>query len=195
MARWLQWRRMVPAVVAVAALAAAMLAAAAAPAFAAPAADKPRAGSRAKEEAKGDPRVWIIVRAEDTYVMRYGLPRAADPVFAVACQPGAQLIQFTVEVASGKVRAGDGVALALAAGKRRLELAASAFRGASEGKVVVEAAVSLDPRVLDLFSEGDSLTVRMPGATESYPLGGAKSKLPDFRRACLSGAPATPDRR
>ncbi|MFG1281587.1 hypothetical protein V5F34_09895 [Xanthobacter autotrophicus] len=140
-----------------------------------------------KPEAKPDPRVWVLAKAEDTYVLRYGTPRAPDPVFAVACQPGAQLIQFTVEAASGKVKAGDGVALTLVAGKRRLELAASAFRAATEGRVVVEAAVSLDGRVLDLFTEGETLIVRMPGASESYPLAGAKAKLADFRRVCLTG--------
>ncbi|MDI4656040.1 hypothetical protein [Xanthobacter autotrophicus] len=139
-----------------------------------------------KPEAKPDPRVWVLAKAEDTFVLRYGLPRAADPVFAMACQPGAQLIQFTVEAASGKVKAGDGVALTLVAGKRRLELAASAFRAATEGRVVVEAAVSLDARVLDLLGEGDTLVVRMPGASESYPLAGAKAKLGDFRRVCVA---------
>ena len=148
-----------------------------------------------KAETKTDPRVWMIVKVDDTYVLRFGLPKVADPVFAVSCQPGAQLIQFTAEVTSGKVKAGDGVALTLAAGKRRLELAASAFRGASEGKVVVEAAVALDGRVLDLFSDADNLVVRLPGATETYPLAGAKAKLPDFRRACLTTMPAPADRR
>ncbi|MFG1290244.1 hypothetical protein [Xanthobacter versatilis] len=140
-----------------------------------------------KNEAKPDPRVWVLAKADDTYVLRYGTPRATDPVFAVACQPGAQLIQFTVEAASGKVKAGDGVALTLAVGKRRLELAASAFRGPTEGRVVVEAAVALDGRVLDLLNEGETLIVRMPGASESYPLAGAKAKLGDFRRGCLTG--------
>lgn len=140
-----------------------------------------------KPEAKPDPRVWVLAKAEDTYVLRYGTPRAADPVFAVACQPGAQLIQFTVEASSGKVKAGDGVALTLAAGKRRLELAASAFRASTEGRVVVEAAVSLDGRVLDLLGDGETLIVRMPGANESYPLAGAKAKLGDFRKACITG--------
>lgn len=164
------------------------------PAWAAPKPDAARGSSR-KDEAKPDPRVWMIAKAEDTYVLRFGLPRVADPVFAMACQPGAQLIQFTVEVASAKVKAGDGVALSLAAGKRRLELAASAFRGATDGRVVVEAAVSLDARVLDLLSDGDTLVVRLPGATETYPIAGARAKLPDFRRVCLTGAQAPADRR
>lgn len=140
-----------------------------------------------KKGEKADPRVWTIAKGEDTYVLRYGAPRAADPTFAVACRPVAQLIQFTVEVASGKVKAGDGVAVSLSAGKRRLELAASSFRGATEGSVVAEAAVTLDGKVLDLFADGDSLTVKIPGAKETYPLAGAKAKLPDFRRACLGG--------
>ncbi|MEP9353287.1 hypothetical protein ABLE93_06760 [Xanthobacter sp. KR7-65] len=165
-------------------------------AHAAPKSESGRAAARAKEaEAKADPRVWMIAKAEDTYVLRFGMPRVADPLFAMACQPGGQLIQFTVEVAAGKVRAGDGVALSLAAGKRRLELAASAFRGANDSRVVVEAAVALDARVLDLLAEGDTLVVRLPGATESYPLAGARAKLPDFRRVCLSGVAPAPDRR
>ena len=158
---------------------------------AAPKSSKAGSKSDAKPDAKADPRVWIIVKLDETYVLRFGLPRSADPVFAVSCQPGAQLIQFTAEVASGKVKAGDGVALTLSAGKRRLELAASAFRGSAEGKVVVEAAVALDGRVLDLFSDA----VRLPGATETYPLAGAKPKLPDFRRVCLSTVPTSADRR
>lgn len=145
------------------------------------------AKGEAKGEAKGDARIWAIAKADDTYVLRFGLPRATDPIFAVACQPGAQLIQFTVEVAAGKVKAGDGVALSLSSGKRRLELAASAFRSGTEGRVVVEAAVTLDGRVLDLFSEGDTLSVKMPGAGENFPLAGAKAKLTDFRRVCLGG--------
>lgn len=156
-----------------------------------PACAAPKSGAKGKaQEArneKPDPRTWALVRVDDTLVLRFGPPRVSDPVFAVSCQPGAQLIQFTVETASGKLRAGDGVALALSAGKRRLELAASTFRGATEGRVVVEAAVSLDARVIDLLSDGDTLVARMPGASETYPLAGAKAKLQDFRKACTSG--------
>lgn len=148
---------------------------------------KTRSDSKGKAEAKPEPGVWSLVRGEDTYVLRFAPPRAADPLFAVACQPRAQLIQFTVEVPAGKVKAGDGVPLSLAAGKRRLELAASAFRGGTEGRVVVEAAVTLDDRVLALFSEGETLSVKMPGASDSYPLAGAKGKVGDFRKACFAG--------
>lgn len=137
-----------------------------------------------RAEAPKDNRVWLIARTDETTVLRFGPPGTTDPVFAMACHPGAGLLQFTVEVTSAKIRSGEGVALSLAAGKRRLELAASTFRGASDGLVVAEAAVSLEGRVLDLLSEGETLTVRAPGATASFPLAGAKAKLPDFRKAC-----------
>jgi len=139
-----------------------------------------------KDAAPNDARVWVIAHADDTYVLRYGAPGAPDPVFAVACQRSAGLLQFTVEVASAKISSGDGVALSLAAGKRRLELAASAFRGEAEGQVVAEAAVALDRRVLDLFAEGETLTVRLPGASTSFPLAAARAKLGDFRQACFA---------
>jgi len=138
-----------------------------------------------KEAAPKDARVWTIVRGEDTYALRFGLPRATDPVFALTCQPAAKLLQVTVETASPQIRSGDGVALRLSAGKKRVELAASAFRAATEGRMVVEAAVVLDSRVIDLFSDGETLVVRLPGATENYPLAGAKPRLTDFRRVCL----------
>ncbi|MFG1299065.1 hypothetical protein V5F49_04635 [Xanthobacter sp. V3C-3] len=166
------------------AMAGALALLAATPALAAPK-SKPAARSDAKAEAK-DPRVWVLARADDTLVLRYGSPRVADPAFAVACQPAAQLIQFMAEVSAAKVKAGDGVALSLGVGKRRLELAASAFRAATDGRVVVEAAVSLDTRPIDLLGEGETLVVRVPGASESYPLAGAKAKLADFRKACLA---------
>ncbi|MFG1478633.1 hypothetical protein V5F53_08170 [Xanthobacter sp. V4C-4] len=133
-----------------------------------------------------DNRVWLLARTDETTSLRFGAPGIGDPVFAVACQPGAGLLQFTVEVASTKIRSGDGVALSLAAGKRRLELAASTFRGATDGLVVAEAAVSLEDRVLDLFADGETLTVRAPGTTASFPLAGARAKLPDFRKGCLT---------
>lgn len=140
--------------------------------------------AQVRAPAPKDNRIWLVARADDTTVLRYGPPGAADPAFAVSCQPGAGLLQFTVELTSPKTRPGEGVALTLAAGKRRLELAASTFRGATDGLVVAEAAVTLDQRVLDLFSDGETLAVSTPGTTASFPLAGARLKLADFRRAC-----------
>ncbi|MFG1403863.1 hypothetical protein [Xanthobacter sediminis] len=154
---------------------------------AAHAADPGKAKGAKHAEPPKDNRAWALARAGDTTVLRFGPPGAADPVLAIACQAGAGLIQFTVEISSPKIRSGEGVALSLSAGKRRLELAASTFRGATDGAVVAEAAVSLDGRVLDLFSGGETLVVRAPGATESFPLAGAKAKLADFRKSCQTG--------
>ncbi len=152
-----------------------------------PAGAAPGQKAAPQREAPRDPRAWTIVKIEDTYVLRYGAARAADPSFAAACQPATRLLQLTIEVASVRIRSGDGVALSLTAGRRRLELAGSAFRAATDGRMVVEAAVALEGRVLDLFADGDTLTVRMPGATEAYPLAGARPRLMDFRRVCLAG--------
>lgn len=153
---------------------------------AAPADAKTSKKERAAKEKDGP--IWAIAKAEDAYVLRYGPARSLDPQFAAACHPGADLLQITVEVADGKIKAGDGVAVSLVVGRRRLELAATAFRGAREGRLVVEAAVSLEARVIDLFAAGDELKITMPGAHESIPLAGAKAKLADFKRVCLPGA-------
>ncbi|TCT07580.1 hypothetical protein [Aquabacter spiritensis] len=133
-----------------------------------------------------DPRVWSLVRGEDTFVLRFGIPRDPDPVFAATCQPSARLLQFAVEVDGRPFSSGDGVPLALSIGKRRLELAATAFLGASDGTLVVEAAVALDRRVFDLFRAGDVLTVKMPTATQTYPLATARGRLADFEAACFA---------
>ncbi|WP_341991472.1 hypothetical protein [Azorhizobium sp. AG788] len=139
-----------------------------------------------KAEPPPDPRVWTIAKSDDTYALRFALPRATDPAFAATCQPSAQLLQIAVEVpADKKVRSGDGVPLSLSNGKRRLELAATAFQGAGDGLLVVEAAVTLDARVLELFRDGDTLTAKMPGSTLSFPLAGARTRLVDFERVCL----------
>lgn len=146
----------------------------------------PRSSKTTKSEPAPDPRVWSIVKAEDAYVLRYALPRAADPAFAATCQPSAQLLQIAVEVQNDqKIRSGDGVPLSLANGKRKLELAASAFLANAEGLLVVEAAVALDARVFDLFRDGETLVVKMPGSTQNLPLAGARSRLADFERVCL----------
>ncbi|HQS10493.1 MAG: hypothetical protein B7Y12_08850 [Rhizobiales bacterium 24-66-13] len=142
--------------------------------------------SASKTQLPPDTRVWSLVRGDDTYVLRFGQPRAADPAFAATCQPSAQLLQIALEVNSTKIRSGDGVALSLSSGKRHLELAASAFLGSSDGLLVVEAAVSLEPRVFDIFRDGDTLTIRLAGQTQTLPLAGARSRLQDFERACLT---------
>ncbi|MEP9368107.1 hypothetical protein [Xanthobacter sp. VNH20] len=139
-----------------------------------------------KTQTPADTRVWSLVRGEGTYVLRFGQPRAADPVFAATCQPSAQLLQIALEVNSTKIRSGDGVALSLSSGKRHLELAASAFLGSSDGLLVVEAAVTLEPRVFDIFRDGDTLTIRLAGQTQTLPFAGARARLQDFERACLA---------
>lgn len=143
-------------------------------------------GSASKPQMPVDTRVWSLVRGDDTYVLRFGQPRATDPAFAATCQPSAQLLQIALEVNSTKIRSGDGVALSLSSGKRHLELAASAFLGSSDGLLVVEAAVSLEPRVFDIFRDGDTLTIRLAGQTQTLPLAGARTRLQDFERACLT---------
>ena len=145
-----------------------------------------KSGKAAKAEAPPDPRVWTIAKSDDTYALRFSLPRAGDPVFAATCQPSAQLLQIAVEVPTDKkIRSGDGVPLSLSNGKRRLELAATAFQGAGDGLLVVEAAVTLDARVFDLFKDGETLTAKMPGSTQTFPLAGARTRLGDFERVCL----------
>ncbi|MFG1423957.1 hypothetical protein [Roseixanthobacter liquoris] len=143
-------------------------------------------GNAAKTQMPADTRVWSLVRGDDTYVLRFAQPRATDPVFAATCQPSAQLLQIALEVNSTKIRSGDGVALSLSSGKRHLELAASAFLGSSDGLLVVEAAVTLDPRVFDIFRDGDTLTIRLAGQTQTLPLAGARARLQDFERSCLA---------
>ncbi|MBA4789271.1 MAG: hypothetical protein H2042_06195 [Rhizobiales bacterium] len=140
-----------------------------------------------------DPRVWSMVKGEDTFVLRFSLPRDPDPDFAAICQPGAQLLQIAAEIEGRPFASGEGVPVTLTAGKRRLELAATAFLGGGDGKMVVEAAVALDPRIFDLFESGEALTLRIPPSVPkghalvlTYPLGGARARLADFQRACLA---------
>lgn len=156
-----------------------------APLFAAPAPPKPA-------KVAPDPRVWALVKGEGTFVLRFGLPRELEPDFAVTCQPGARLLQFTAEVAGRPFASGEGVALSLSNGKRKMELSATAFLGTTDGNLIVEAAVSLEPRVFDLFGTGDALVLRIPATQPkappvslTFPLAGAKGKLADFERACL----------
>lgn len=149
------------------------------------AATKPSKASKPAKAEPVDTRIWSIARADDAYALRFGQPKEADPVFSATCLPSAQLLQIAVEVPQdNKIRSGDGVPLSLSSGKRRLELAASAFLGTTDGRLVVEAAVTLTPRVLDIFREGDTLAVRMPGSSQTYPLAGARTRLADFERAC-----------
>jgi hypothetical protein len=73
----------------------------------------------------------------------------------------------------------------LAAGSASLELAGDAIASETDGTVNVEVSGPPNPRVFALLRAGPTLTIEVPGASETIPLAGAVPHVAAFERMCL----------
>lgn len=131
------------------------------------------------------PGTWNSNRDGEAFLLQYGTAGAPAPTLLATCWPGAGLFQILVEVSSPKARSGDAVRLVLGNGKVSVEFAASVFASATEGRTAVEAQVTLEPKLVELFKQGEQLKVTVPGITVLLPLAGVKRRIDDFEKACL----------
>ncbi|MFK8253448.1 hypothetical protein [Ancylobacter terrae] len=159
---------------------------------------KAKAAAAAKTDAKPDPKAkpgdnrpvvlagtWSYSRDGDAFLLQFGTPGAQAPSLLATCWPGAGLFQVLAEVSPPKIRSGDAVRLLIGNGKTSVEFAASAFPSVTEGRVAMEAQVKLEPRLVELFKDGEQLRVTVPGAVVLIPLASVKRRIGDFEKACL----------
>jgi hypothetical protein len=106
-------------------------------------------------------------------------------VIAFSCEPSAKRMSIVETVASTKINPGAMVPLKLTAGTASVQLTGNAIANETDGTVSIEVAGAPNPRVFALLKAGPSLTIEVPGATETIPLTGAAPHVAAFERLCF----------
>jgi hypothetical protein len=132
-----------------------------------------------------DSRVWNFDDNPEAPALGFGAPDSDDVLIAFSCEPSAKQMTIVESVASTKLNPGPSVPLKLTAGTTTLSLTGNAIANETDGTVSVEVTGAVNPRVFALLRTGPSLTIEVPGATETIPLAGAAPHIAAFERMCL----------
>jgi len=132
-----------------------------------------------------DSRVWNFDDNPEAPALGFGAPDSDDTVIAFSCEPSARQMTIAGSVGSTKLNPGAGVPLKLSAGTTSLALTGNAIANETDGTVSIEVTGAPNPRVFALLKAGPSLTIEVPGAAETIPLGGAAPHAAAFERLCL----------
>ena len=132
-----------------------------------------------------DGRVWNFDDNPEAPALGFGAPDSDDALIAFSCEPSAKRMTIVESVASTKINPGTLVPLKLSAGTASLELSGNAIANETDGTVSIEVAGAPNPRVFALLKAGPSLTIEVPGATETIPLASAAAHVAAFERLCL----------
>src|ERR1041385_1344041 len=132
-----------------------------------------------------DSRVWNFDDNPEAPALGFGAPDSDETVIALSCEPKAKEMTIVGAVASTKLNPGAGVPLKLSAGATSLALTGNAIANETDGTVSIEVTGAVNPRVFALLRAGPSLTIEVPGATETIPLAGATPHVAAFERMCL----------
>jgi hypothetical protein len=133
-----------------------------------------------------DSRVWNFDDNPEAPALGFGAPDSDDILIGFSCDPGTKQMTIVESVASTKVNPGAGVPLKLSAGTTSLALTGNAIANETDGTVSIEVTGAVNPRVFALLKGGPSLTIEVPGASETIPLTGATPHVAAFETMCLA---------
>ena len=132
-----------------------------------------------------DSRVWNFDDNPEAPALEFGAAESDDVVIAFSCEPAARRMSIVESVGSTKLNPGASVTLKLSAGTASLDLTGAAIANETDGTVNVEVTGAPDRRVFALLKAGPSLTIEVPGAKETIPLGGATPHVAAFEKLCF----------
>ena len=132
-----------------------------------------------------DSRVWNFDDNPEAPALGFGAPDSDDILIGFSCEPSTKQMTIVESIASTKVNPGAGVPLKLSAGTTSLALNGNAIANETDGTVSIEVTGAVNPRVFALLKGGPSLTIEVPGATETIPLAGAMPHVAAFEKMCL----------
>jgi len=133
-----------------------------------------------------DSRVWNFDDNPEAPALGFGAPDSDDILIGFSCDPGTKQMTIVESVASTKVNPGAGVPLKLSAGTTSLALTGNAIANETDGTVSIEVTGAVNPRVFALLKGGPSLTIEVPGASDTIPLTGATPHVAAFETMCLA---------
>ena len=132
-----------------------------------------------------DARTWNFDDNPEAPALEFGTPESDDVVIAFSCEPAAKRMSIVESVAAKKLNPGGAVPLKLSAGTESVNLTGDAIANETDGTVSIEVNGAPNPRLFALLKAGPSLTIEVPGARETIPLGGAAPHVAAFERLCL----------
>ena len=132
-----------------------------------------------------DGRVWNFDDNPEAPALGFGAPDSDDLVIGLSCEPSAKQMTIVASVGSTRLVPGPSVSLKLSAGTTSLSLIGNAIANETDGTVSIEVTGAPNPRLFSLLRAGPSLTIEVPGATETIPLGGAAPHVALLEKLCL----------
>lgn len=138
-----------------------------------------------KREAVAKP-AWRFVRQSSAPTLLYGT--GEDFQISFSCQPDSGLLRVVSQIGSRGVQPGDGAAIRLQSGKRKFEVAGTAFSTETRKDVDIGGATRFDPELFVLFKGGETLVIEVPGRKRALPITEAGPSADAFQKACATTA-------
>jgi hypothetical protein len=151
---------------------------------------KPAKKAVVKREAVVAKPAWKFVRPSSVPTLLYGAG-VDDYQISFSCQPDSGLLRVISQIGSRGVQPGDSAAIRLHSGKRKFEVAGTAFAAQARNGVDIGAATRLDPELFVLFKGSETLVIEVPGRKKSLPITDVGPSADAFQRACSSIASNT----
>jgi hypothetical protein len=130
-------------------------------------------------------RDWSFDDNPELPVLMFGAPDSDDVLLTFSCDPKQKRMTIVESVASKKMNPGGQASFRLSAGSTSLDLTGDAVANESDGTVSIEVHGAPNPRVFALLKGGPSLTIEVPGAKETVPLGNAAPHVAGFEKLCF----------
>jgi hypothetical protein len=140
-----------------------------------------------KRETVAAKPAWRFVRPSSVPTLIYGAG-VDDYQIAFSCQPESGLLRVIAQIGSRGVQPGDSAAIRLHSGKRKFEVAGTAFTTEARKGIDIGGATRFDPDLFVLFKGSETLVIEVPGRKKSLPITDVGPSADAFQRACSAMA-------
>jgi len=134
--------------------------------------------------ASADERQWIGTANVDSVVLAYGMPASDDVAISFSCDLATKALTITIILEPADAKDGMRVDAMLAAESGQIVLNATGQRLAMDDSFMLQATTRLDPALRRILTEGRTLSIRVPGSTDTLPLAGAREQAQKLIDAC-----------
>lgn len=145
-------------------------------------------GAKILPVSKAEKIDWYFLRSA-TPTLLYGAS-ADDFQISFACLSENGLLRVVSQIGSRGLQPGDAAAIRLMSGKRRFEIAGTAFSTLDREEVDVGGATRMDLDLFALFKGTERLIVEVPGRKRALPTKNASQRAEQFQKACSASLAA-----
>jgi hypothetical protein len=130
---------------------------------------------------------WRFSRTRGEPTLQYGAANDAS-VISFTCQAESGLVRVISTIAASGVKPGDRAAIRLTSGKKKFEIAGTAFANDKRDEIEVGGQTRIDAALFSLFQGEEPLVIDVSGRKRSLPVTDARASADAFRKACGAGA-------